>query len=184
MINELPKGIYQLVTWPDERLTEVSEACTDADIPELQKMIKPMIAIMKEYKGVGLAAVQIGVHKRFCLLLTGGVTPDGATNENFVPMLNPEIVEHSEEKKNMQEGCLSLPMFTDVKNRSAEVVVKYKDLKWREITAVFTGIEAQCIQHEVQHMDGKPICNDISIMKKQMWEKKLAKVRKYGKVRH
>lgn len=184
MIDELPKGIYQLVTWPDERLLKASEICQQSDVEELKKMIKPMIAIMKEYNGVGLAAVQIGVHKRFCLLLTGGVTPDGAKNENFIPMINPEIVEHGEEKKDMQEGCLSLPMFTDTKNRSTEVVVRYKNLEWQEVTAVFTGIEAQCIQHEVQHMDGKPICTDISVMKRQMWEKKLAKVRKYGKVRH
>jgi peptide deformylase len=183
MINELPKGIYQLVTWPDERLTTPSQECTDVDIDELKKMIKPMIAIMREYKGVGLAAVQIGVHKRFCLVLTGGVTPDGAKNENFVAMINPVIVEQGE-IKNMQEGCLSLPGFSDVKKRSDEVVVKYRDLEWKEVTVVLNGIEAQCIQHEIQHMEGKPICNDISVMKRQMWEKKLSKGKKYGKVRH
>ena len=70
-MKEFPKGIYQLLTWPDKRLLSASEECKKDDLEDLKKIIKPMIYIMREYNGVGLAAVQIGINKRFCILFKG-----------------------------------------------------------------------------------------------------------------
>lgn len=182
LADQLPAGLYQLVTWPDKRLLQVSDACTEADVVELKKMIKPMIAICKEYNGVGLAAVQIGVHKRLCILKTTAVTPDGFPTEDFIPMINPEIVE-TDDPCVKNEGCLSLPYFNEPTNRFEQITVKYRELDWTERTVVLTGLEAQCIQHEIDHMDGITQNTKVSITKQQMWEKKLAKGRKHGKIR-
>lgn len=184
MPKELPKGLYQLVTWPDERLNQPSEECTEADLPDLQKMIKPMIKIMEEYNGVGLAAVQIGVHKRFCVMYVGQIDPYNPNSRQIVEMINPQVVETSEEKEKMLEGCLSLPCFREGVDRHVEVTVKYRNMEWKEVTAVFTGIEAECVQHEIEHMNGVTQNVKLSVMKQQMYEKKLAKARKHGKVRH
>lgn len=184
LLENLPKGIYQLVTWPDARLTHPSQDCTEADIPELQKMVKPMQRIMEQYSGVGLAAVQIGIHKRFCVLYVGPIDPYNPNARQVVEMINPVIIEYGEEKERMQEGCLSLPCFREGVDRHTEVTVKYRDMNWKEVTAVFDGIEAQCVQHEIEHMNGKILISDLSGMKKDMYEKKLAKARKHGKIKH
>lgn len=174
-LKELPAGLYQLVTWPDTRLKEVSVDCVEADIDELKKMIKPMLSIMKAFNGIGLAAVQIAVHKRFCLLVTN--------SNDLVELINPVIIESGEDKAFIPEGCLSLPSFNEQIERHNEVTVKYRDLEWVERTAVFSGREAQCIQHEIDHMNGITQNTKLSLMKAAMWEKKLKKGRKHGKIR-
>lgn len=182
MINQLPKGIYQLVTWPDKRLLAISEECKQTDLEELKKIIKPMIYIMKEYNGVGLAAIQIGINKRFCILFNNRTSLDKSIDSDFIIMINPTILETSE-NKDFFEGCLSLPLFNDTKNRAGKVKIKYMDLDWKETIVELEGISAQCIQHEIEHMDGKPICLEVSKTKQLIWEKKLHKARKHGKIR-
>jgi peptide deformylase len=179
----LPKGIYQLVTWPDSRLLKPSEDCVQEDLPELQKMVKPMIKIMEEYRGVGLAAVQIGVHKKFCVLYTNSIDPVNPSKRQVVEMINPVIIETEGELVQMQEGCLSLPLFQEPIDRHTEVTVRYKDMNWQDKTAILTGVEAECIQHEIEHMLGKPICTKVSTMKMNMWNKKLMKARKHGRIK-
>lgn len=180
-MKELPKGIYQLLTWPDKRLLSASEECKKDDLEDLKKIIKPMIYIMREYNGAGLAAVQIGINKRFCILFKG-MSLDKSLDSDFVSMINPEILEKAD-YKNFSEGCLSLPLFNDIKNRANKVKIKYINLDWEENIIELEGISAQCIQHEIEHMDGKPICLDVSKVKQTMWEKKLQKARKHGKTK-
>ena len=180
-MKEFPKGIYQLLTWPDKRLLSASGECKKDDLEDLKKIIKPMIYIMREYNGVGLAAVQIGINKRFCILFKG-MSLDKSLDSDFICMINPQIIEKTE-NKDFFEGCLSLPLFNDTKDRANKVKIKYIDLDWEETTIELEGISAQCIQHEIEHMDGKPICLDVSKVKQTMWEKKLQKARKHGKTK-
>jgi peptide deformylase len=181
-MKALPKGIYQLLTWPDKRLLSTSEECTKDDLEDLKKIIKPMVYIMREYSGVGLAAIQIGINKRFCILFNSRTSLDKSIDSDFTSMINPEILEKTE-YKDFLEGCLSLPLFSDTKNRANKIKVKYIDLNWEERIIELEGISAQCIQHEIEHMDGKPICLEVSKMKQSIWEKKLHKARKHGKIR-
>lgn len=182
-LDKLPPNLYQLVTWPDERLKMVSEVCTKEDVSELKKMVKPMQKIMEAFNGVGLAAVQIGVLKRFCLLQTGTPDPYNPNAIQIVEMINPEIIETEGDKEAKNEGCLSLPRFNESIDRYNEITVKYRDMDWNERTAVFMGLEAQCVQHEIDHMDGITQNQKVSLTKQQMWEKKLKKGRKHGRIR-
>lgn len=183
ILKNLPKGIYQLVTWPDERLLIPSVECIKDDVSDLKKMIKPMIKIMEEYKGVGLAAVQIGAHKRFCVLYTGKEDPYNPGSRKLIEMINPVIKEYIGQPVKMIEGCLSLPLFKEHIDRHEQVIVEYRDINWNLQTITLEGIDAECIQHEIDHMDGKPICTKMSLTKKQIWEKKLLKARKHGKLK-
>lgn len=179
--ESLPEGIYQLLTHPDKRLELVSEPCTEEDLSFIRRMQKPMYHIMKEYNGVGLAAIQAGVAKRFCILLTGGVSPLNAKVEDILCLINPKVVE-SEGCVEEAEGCLSLPEFSEVTARPKQITVEFKDLEWKDVTAVFTDVEARCILHEIEHMQGVTQLSKLSLMKRQMYEKKLLKGRKYGKI--
>lgn len=180
--NQLPENIFQLVTYPDARLEQRSEECTEADLEYVKKIIKPMSYIMMEYNGIGLAAVQMGVLKRVAVLLTGGVAPVKGKFDDVVTLINPEVIESSEEKETTGEGCLSLPRFNEQVERPINVVVKYRDLDWQERTASFDGIEARCILHEIDHMNGILQVKKFSPMVQQMYYKKLAKGRKNGKI--
>lgn len=182
--NALPEGIYQLATYPDKVLELVSEECTEADLPFIKKMLKPMSHIMAEYNGIGLAAVQVGVLKRFCTFSNGAVTPTKEKLGDIILIINPEIVpQEPTELVSDKEGCLSLPRFYESIARPADVLVKFRDQDWKEVTAAFSGMEARCIQHEIDHMNGILQVSKLGPMAKQMYVKKLAKGRKHGKIR-
>lgn len=181
--NLLPEGLYQLATYPDKVLEQVSEECTEADLEFIKKMVKPMGQIMAEYNGVGLAAVQVGVLKRFCTFASGAVAPTKQNLGNIILIINPEIIEKTEYTVLDPEGCLSLPRFYEKVERYPDVTVKFRDQDWKEVTAAFTGMEARCIQHEIDHMNGILQVAKLGPMAKQMYVKKLAKGRKHGKIR-
>jgi len=117
-------------------------------------------------KGVGIAAVQVGIAKRFSIIKS----PQGINNL----IINPELVA-GENLRAIKEGCLSLPMFYENVERFEEVTIKFRDKDWIERVAVMTGEEAQCIAHELNHMNGILILDTVSQMKKEMWLKKVSK---------
>lgn len=166
----------KLIKYPNPILNQKSEICKEEDLPQILQSYPEMCRIMKEHNGVGLAAIQVGIPKTFCIIVSkstdlGG--PHWSTPPSLV--INPEVIEISKEIKKEHEGCLSLPMFWEKVERPLEVLVQYRDEQWQLRTAVFYDILARCVLHELDHMLGEPIHNKVSPMVKHMWEKKLQK---------
>jgi peptide deformylase len=104
-----------------------------------------MVDTMLQSEGIGLAANQVGVLKRIIIVSDEG---------NILKMINPEIVEFSENKCILEEGCLSIPETFLAIIRSENIIVKYRDLKGKPRMERYSGLTSRVIQHEVDHLDG------------------------------
>jgi len=129
----------------DKLLNQKSKRISKID-DSLRNFCKSMIDTMYENNGVGLSAPQVGVLKRIIVVLD--------ENKPLV-MINPEIVEASEEKVLMNEGCLSVPNEYHDLERSKSVKVKYRDTKGKPNIKLLDGMTARIVQHEIDHLDGK-----------------------------
>ena len=148
----------------------------DAGDPTLRRLADDMLETMYAAPGIGLAAPQVGVLKRLFV----ADLADKKKGEEPAPiiLLNPEIGWQSDEEVALEEGCLSLPgQFADVL-RPRAVRVRYQDLEGaaREIEA--EGLLARCLQHELDHLDGVLFIDRISVLKRGMIMRKLAKARR------
>ena len=110
------------------------------------KLIKDMQEAMEKEKGVGLAAPQVGENVRVILVLLD--------QKKQVPMINPEILSHSDKIVSAEEGCLSLPGEWGQVERFAEVTVRYLDTKGHTNTLKLTDFNARVVQHEIDHING------------------------------
>ena len=111
-----------------------------------------MLETMYSQSGVGLAAPQIGIDQRMMVMDCGSGPKT---------LINPEIIESSEEVKKNEEGCLSFPGFFVQIERPISVTVRYSDLDGQMHEEEFTGFDAVCVQHEIDHLDGKTILDRI-----------------------
>lgn len=170
-------AILPLVIAPDPRLKTKSEPVTNIDAG-LHTFILDMFETMYHERGIGLAAVQVGVLKR---ILVADTTwrEDSGPGEQHV-LINPEIIETSEEPHVYKEGCLSFPdQFADVE-RPAYVRVRYLDMSGEQMEKTFEGLLATCIQHEIDHLDGITFVDHISLAKRDIILRKLKKMKKQG----
>ena len=136
---------------PDPRLKSVASPVEAFD-KELSALADDMLQTMYEAPGIGLAAPQIGVGKR--LLVMDCVKEEGAAPQPMV-LVNPEVTWSSDELNVYEEGCLSIPeQFADVE-RPAEVEVSWLDLEGKPKSERFDGLWATCVQHEIDHLNGK-----------------------------
>jgi len=168
----------ELITYPNPLLNQVSEECRKEDIPYIKSLIPEMHKIMNANKGIGLAAVQVGVLKRFCIMQDNS-TALGSAAESVDLIVNPKVIEiDCPDPQLEKEGCLSLPGFWELIERPYQVTVQFMDIvgdEWIERKGIFYGIKCRCILHEIDHMNGQPIHNKVSVMKREMWKKKLKK---------
>ena len=165
--------VLPLVTYPDPQLKLCSETVEEVN-DELRALIDNMFETMYANQGIGLAAVQVGVHKRV-LVIDLQSTPDA--NEQYV-MINPEIDATSEEYSIYEEGCLSFPgIFAEV-SRPASLTVRFLDQDGIEQTLQAEGLLATCIQHEIDHLNGVVFPDHVSRLKRAMLLKKLTKSNK------
>lgn len=162
--------VLPLVIAPDDRLHICSEPVEKVD-SELQSFMDNMLETMYFNKGIGLAAVQVGVHKR---IITMHIEDDDPYY-----MVNPEILEKSEELSIYEEGCLSYPRQTAKVVRPASLKVKYLDYYGNEKTEEFIGIHATCVQHEIDHINGVVFIDNLSKIKKDLI---LGRVKKFKKL--
>lgn len=163
-----------IILHPDPRLKKVSEPVADLS-DELRRLSEDMLQTMYEAPGIGLAAPQIGVLQRLIVL-------DCVKGENEKPrpivMFNPRVISSSDETSVYEEGCLSLPdQFADV-TRPAEVEVAWIDPDGAEQSEVFTGLWATCVQHEIDHLDGKLFIDYLKPLKRQIITRKMVKMKK------
>jgi peptide deformylase len=166
-------AIREIIQLPDKRLRLVSEPVAKIDT-EVKKLVADMFETMYAAPGVGLAAVQVGVPTRV-------VTIDATRGEEEkqpVTLINPEIVWASEETNLEQEGCLSIPEFTDEVERPARVKARFQDLEGRTLEVEAEGLFARVLQHEIDHINGVLFIDRLSKLKRSRVEKKFVKAAK------
>ena len=160
-----------ILEFPDPRLRTVAKPVGQVD-DALRGLIADMFETMYDAPGIGLAATQVDVHLRLLVL---DVSEDKSRPMVFI---NPEILE-TEGSQVYQEGCLSVPgIFADV-TRADEITVRFLDRQGQPQELRADGLLAVCIQHEMDHLDGKLFVDYLSPLKREMVRKKLAKQRKH-----
>jgi peptide deformylase len=171
-------AVLPIIEVPDPRLRAIStpvEAVTD----ETRALIADMFDSMYAARGIGLAAVQIGVPKRVIVMdLQEKDGEDGKPIREPRVFINPEILDPSDDQSIYTEGCLSVPdQYADVE-RPARCRVKWLDEDGKPHDEVFEGLLATCIQHEMDHLQGIVFLDHLSRLKRDMLMKKLNKARK------
>jgi peptide deformylase len=181
--------ILPLVIAPDPLLKKVSKPVDKID-DALRGLMKDMVQTMYAERGVGLAAVQVGVLKRVLVMDVDyeieehdhhhhhhgdHCNHNHVTNANPRFFVNPEIIESSKDSVSYNEGCLSFPGARSEVIRPSTVVVKYLDFNGAEKTESMTGLLATCIQHEIDHLNGVTFVDHISKVKREMILKKIKK---------
>lgn len=165
---------YPILIHPDPRLKKHCAPVADIS-DELRTLADDMLETMYHAPGIGLAAPQIGVLSR--LLVMDCVKEEGTEPQPMV-MFNPEIISASEELNTYEEGCLSIPeQFADV-TRPAEVEVRWLDRNGAEQQQVFDGLWATCVQHEIDHLNGKLFIDYLGPMRRQMITRKMQKLKR------
>jgi peptide deformylase len=155
-------ALIPIITIPDPVLRKVA-----APVPEItdgiQQLLTDMADTMYDAPGIGLAAPQINISQRLIVMDCG----KDETPELF-KMINPEIINRSDELAVLEEGCLSIPDQTADVERPAVVGVKYTDIAGDEKRLTCEGLLAACVQHEVDHLDGVLFIDHISRLKRDM----------------
>ncbi len=166
-------AILPIIKAPDPSLKKVCAPVEQVD-DDIRSLMDDMLETMYAAPGVGLAAPQVGVHKRVIVVDAAGADEPRAP----VQMADPELVEVSEEEVMNEEGCLSFPdQFAEIM-RPARIRVRYLDHEneIRELDA--DGMRAVCIQHEMDHLDGVLFVDYLSALKRKIILRKMSKLRK------
>lgn len=167
-------ALKDILIHPDPRLKKVTAPVIDFD-DALKTLADDMLDTMYNAPGIGLAAPQIGVMKR--LLVMDCVKEEGEDPRPMV-LINPEITWASEEMGIYEEGCLSIPdQYADVE-RPAEVKVRWTALDGSECDEHFEGLWATCVQHEIDHLDGKLFIDYLKPLKRQLITRKMQKLKR------
>ncbi len=164
----------KILEFPDPRLRTRAAPVAAVD-DELRSLIDDMFETMYEAPGIGLAATQVDVHQR---LLVTDVSPD--KSEPYV-LINPEIVEKDGVTVS-DEGCLSVPGYYEEVERAEHIRVRFLDRDGRQQEMEAEGLLAICIQHEMDHLDGKLFVDYLSEAKRSRIRKKLEKERRHAAV--
>jgi peptide deformylase len=162
--------IRPILVLPDQRLRSVADPIVEVD-EEIRGLAKDMFDTMYDAPGIGLAAPQIGVMKRIVVM---DLAKPEDTPEPIV-MINPEILEMSEDIVSTEEGCLSIPELYYEVERPAEVTVRYTDLDGKTVERHATDKLAICMQHEIDHLDGVLYIDYLSRLKRDRVIKKFDK---------
>ncbi|MBU3608135.1 peptide deformylase [Polynucleobacter sp. AP-Mumm-500A-B3] len=161
-------ALLNVLCYPDPRLHKVAKPVAQVDA-RIQKIVADMADTMYEAPGVGLAATQVDIHERIVVI---DISDE---QNNLMVFINPEIIWSSPEKKSWREGCLSVPEFYDEVERAAQVRVKALDADGKEFELDADGLLAVCLQHEIDHLQGKVFVAYLSILKRTRISQKLKK---------
>ena len=164
--------IKKLITVPDELLRKKSQNIEKVSTDE-KKLIKDLFETMYHHKGIGLAAIQVGIPKKIIVL----DVMQKDDKKNPLCFINPVIKKISNEKSKYEEGCLSIPnTFIEIERPKA-CIVEYIDIHGKKKSMECDGLLSTCIQHEINHLDGKLIIDFLSKLKKDLIIKKLSKTK-------
>ena len=156
--------------FPDPRLRKKAKPAAAVD-NGIRQLSKDMLETMYAENGIGLAAIQVNVQQRVVVMDLS------AERDTPVTLVNPEIMETTGSEE-MEEGCLSVPGFSDVVQRAEKISYRYLNLDGEVIEDKADGLRAVCIQHEIDHLDGKLFIDYLSPIKKQRIRKKIEKQNK------
>jgi peptide deformylase len=163
-------ALRTILEYPDPRLRTKAQPVTQFDA-ELARLVEDMFETMYAAPGIGLAATQVDVHKQVIVI---DVSQDRTGRMVFI---NPQILSR-EGVGTMEEGCLSVPGIFDEIERAAKVRLRWNDVTGTEHERDLDEILAVCIQHEMDHLDGKLFVDYLSDLKRERIRKKLDKDRK------
>ena len=148
----------------------------DAVDDEIRSLMDDMLETMYAAPGVGLAAPQVAIHKRIVVVDAS----DRNSERSPLQLANPEIIKQSDDIATFDEGCLSFPdQFAEVE-RPANVRIRYIDYNNAPQEIEAEGLLSTCIQHEIDHLDGRLFVDHISMLKRNMILRKMAKLKKAG----
>ncbi len=167
-----------IITLPDRKLRLPSDPVERVD-DEVRRFMDSMLETMYAAPGIGLAAVQVGVPRRMVTIDVAQREDDEAEPDPLF-LINPEILWSSDEVQTAEEGCLSIPEYFAEVERPAQVRVAYidRDGKPQELEA--NGVLAVCLQHEIDHLNGRLFIDYLSKLKRDMVVKKFTKQARLG----
>lgn len=162
--------ILNILKYPDPRLYKVADEVKVID-SKIKDLISDMAETMYDAPGIGLAATQVDVHQRIIVI---DISED---KDNLLVMINPTKLEHRGEELN-QEGCLSVPEVFEKVKRAEWIKISALDKNGKKFELQADGLLAVCIQHEMDHLEGKVFVDYLSNLKKNRIKKKLIKMNK------
>ena len=166
-------SVKHIITVPNDVLKKISEPIVNVGVNE-KKLINDLFETMYNAKGIGLAAVQVGILKRVLVIDVSGKDE----KKNPMSFINPVIKNLSDETSVYEEGCLSIPeTFIEIE-RPKICEVEYIDLDGKKKTIKCEGLLSTCLQHEINHLDGKLIIDHLSKLKRDIIIKKISKTKK------
>lgn len=157
--------VLDILIEPDKRLHKISrpvEKVTD----EIRSFLDDMVETMRAQDGIGLAAPQVNRQQRI-IVVELPLTPDDDENTVF-KMINPEIIKKGDRHCTFKEGCLSIPKERVEVDRIADITIKYLDEHGEQKTLEASELLAVCIQHEIDHLDGKILLDYLSPFKRKV----------------
>ena len=162
-------AILNILEFPDPRLRTIAKPVAAVDA-RIQQLVDDMFETMYEAPGIGLAATQVNVHKRVVVM---DLSEDKSEPRVFI---NPKVEVLDGDLEAMQEGCLSVPGFYEDVKRIEHCRITAKDRNGEEFVLEAEGLLAVCIQHEMDHLNGKLFVDYLSSLKRNRIRKKLEKI--------
>lgn len=148
-----------------------------SDYPELKTLVENMFQTMYHADGVGLAAPQVGLAIRVLVIDLAPFREDDPELGNFkIVMINPEMLEKSQEEVAGEEGCLSIPGIHETVMRAQQIKVRYFDSDFNEHVDVFEGYKARVVQHEYDHLEGHLFTDKVTPIRRQLLKSRLTNI--------
>lgn len=168
-------AILDILIWPDNRLLKTSAPVETID-DDIRALAADLLETMYAADGVGLAAPQVGVHKRMVVVDIYGSETDRPSGEEPLVIINPTF-EGQEGELTWEEGCLSVPGEVGKVTRAAKVKMTYMDLEGETHVLEAEGLKAVALQHECDHLDGKLFVDYLGRLKRNMIKKRMLKLK-------
>ena len=161
-------AVLSILNYPDQRLHTIAKPVASV-VARIQQIVADMAETMYEASGIGLAATQVDIHERIIVIDTS------EERDALMVFINPELIWASPEKKSWREGCLSVPDFFDEVERPERIKIKSLNQEGQFFELEADGLLAVCLQHEMDHLQGKVFVEYLSPLKRSRISLKLKK---------
>ena len=161
-------AVLSILNYPDQRLHTIAKPVASVDA-RIQQIVADMAETMYEASGIGLAATHVDIHERIIVIDTS------EERDALMVFINPELIWASPEKKSWREGCLSVPDFFDEVERPERIKIKSLNQEGQFFELEADGLLAVCLQHEMDHLQGKVFVEYLSPLKRSRISLKLKK---------
>ncbi len=161
--------VLDILRYPDKRLNQVAKPVREVDA-RIRQLVHDMAETMYDAPGIGLAATQVDVHERVIVI---DISED---KNDLLVFINPQIITSSSELRSYEEGCLSVPGVYEPVDRPDRVTVQALDIDGNAFTIDCEGLLAVCIQHEIDHLQGKVFVRYLSRLKQSRIKSRMSKI--------